>query len=172
MISKKTLLFILCLAFLAILYGVVKIIDDGSGWEWSYGDWIKKGITLTSEPITPCLTSGVGVGEKNLPNIIVAYPTPEKEIGLPLVIYGKARVFENTLNFRLLDENGSVLTEGVVASNAKEAGQYGDFEISTSYPIPKGEFGKLEVFDYSAKDGSIENLVSIKVKFSNIISIP
>jgi hypothetical protein len=69
-------------------------------------------------------------------NIVVTQPHSGDEIGLPLVIKGEARVFENTFSYRLLDEDE-----------------------------PKGKKGILEVFDYSAKDGAEIDKVSIPVLF-------
>lgn len=98
-------------------------------------------------------------------NIRVFSPQPNDIASLPLVIKGEARVFESTFNYRLRDEDGSVLVESFGMTDAPDVGQFGPFEVSVRYPTPKGRKGMLEVFEYSAKDGSEINMVRIPVRF-------
>ncbi len=104
-------------------------------------------------------------------NIIVMSPTANIAIGLPLVITGSARVFENTVNYRLLDADGMVLIEGNTMSDAPDVGQFGNFKITTSYAIPSGATGIVEVFDYSAKDGAVIDLASVPIVFPTMASM-
>jgi spore germination protein GerM len=53
-------------------------------------------------------------------------------------------------------------------ANAPDAGQNGPFEVSVSYTPPKTNNGIVEVFDYSAKDGSVIDLVNIPVAFQKV----
>ncbi len=116
--------------------------------------------------------SDVSVGATSTSgNITVVSPTADEIIGLPLVIKGKARVFESTFNYRLLDANGSVLAEGNAMSNAPDVGEFGNFTVTTSYDAPTGSVGSLEVFDYSAKDGAVIDLVAFPVKFPSLESM-
>lgn len=103
-------------------------------------------------------------------NMIVTSPVTGQTIGVPLVVTGRARVFENALNYRLLDGDGAatVLAEGTAMADAPDVGEFGAFTISTSYTLPTAATGTLEVFDYSAKDGSVIDLVSIPVAFPTI----
>lgn len=126
--------------------------DDGAG-------VIENADDESGEGEIPIATSESG-------NMIVTSPTSGEIIGLPLVVKGKARVFENTLNYRVIDADGvTVLAEGHVTANAPDVGEFGDFTITTSYDAPSGDAGTIEVFDYSAKDGSIVDLVEIPVTF-------
>ena len=104
-------------------------------------------------------------------NIIVTSPVADAIIGLPLVITGSARVFENALNYRVLDEDGAVLTEGVSMSNAPDVGEFGSFTVTTSYPVPSGATGTVEVFDYSAKDGAVIDLAIVPIVFPTMASM-
>lgn len=104
-------------------------------------------------------------------NMIVASPSADEVIGLPLVIKGSARVFENTFNYRLLDSNGTILAEGNAMTAAPDVGVFGSFTVTTSYAAPTGTTGTLEVFDYSAKDGSVIDLVRLSVKFPTLESM-
>ena len=102
------------------------------------------------------------------PNIVVFSPRSGDEIGLPVVITGEARVFENTFSYRIKDSDGTVLMEGFDTADAPDIGQYGPFEVRASYPEPKGSTGTVEVLEYSAKDGSEINKVSVPVKFGPV----
>jgi len=101
-------------------------------------------------------------------NIQVTEPTPNAEIGLPLIIKGQARVFENQFNYRLKDSDGSILAEGTAHAIAPiDSGRFGEFTITANYPTPKGTTGTVEVFDYSAKDGSEIDKVVIPIRFKS-----
>jgi len=89
---------------------------------------------------------------------------------LPVIIEGEARVFENQLNVRIKDEDGTMLTERGVIARSENVGLYGPFEIRLSHPKPKGSKGTIETFDYSAKDGSEIDKVVIPVLFGEVSS--
>lgn len=114
---------------------------------------------------TPTSTdSGNGQG-----NIRVVSPESNDEVGLPLIIRGQARVFENQFSWRVRDADGTILVEGSAMANSPDIGQFGPFEILASYPAPKGNTGTVEVFNYSARDGSEENMVRIPVRFDRSV---
>lgn len=104
-------------------------------------------------------------------NVLISSPSRDEIIGLPLVIIGKARVFENTINYRLLDEDGSVLVEGHAMTSAMDSGLMGDYRITTTYPAPNGTTGMVEVFDYSAQDGGVVDLARVPVVFSQTVTM-
>jgi len=103
-------------------------------------------------------------------NIQVTLPDKNDAIGLPLTIKGYARVFENQFAYRVKDQDGTVLTEGFAMSDAADSGVFGAFTIVANYPAPKGTKGTVEVFEYSAKDGSEVNKVSVPVSFAAVSS--
>ncbi len=104
-------------------------------------------------------------------NIEVSSPASGEVIGLPLVIKGKARVFESTFAYRLLDADGTELVAGHAMADAPDVGQFGDFVVTTSYDAPKGDHGTVEVFEYSAKDGSVINLAQVPVVFPSMATM-
>lgn len=104
-------------------------------------------------------------------NIRVTAPVPYQNIGLPLVISGEAREFENSFAWRLRDADRSILVEGYGTADAPDTGQFGSFTVVSSYPEPKGKTGIVEVFAYSAKDGSQIDTVSIPVSFQSVESM-
>ncbi len=99
-------------------------------------------------------------------NIVVTEPVENDEVENPLTISGEARVFENSFAYRILDADGNILVEGHDMAEAPDIGQFGPFDIEVSYAIPSTEEGTVEVFEYSAKDGSEINKVVIPVKFA------
>lgn len=98
-------------------------------------------------------------------NIRVFEPCPNQEIGMPVRIRGDARVFEAAFSYRILDEDGTVLIEGHDMANALDVGLFGPFDLSVGYPKPKGKTGIVEVFSYSAKDGSQIDTASVPIRF-------
>lgn len=114
---------------------------------------------------TPSATSSpLATAEQN---IVVYSPQPQERVGLPLKIEGMARVFENLLNYRLLDANWEILAEGFTTALAPDIGQFGSFGVEVNYPEPKGADGLLEVFSLSPKDAAEINMVRIAVQFSS-----
>ena len=102
------------------------------------------------------------------PNIIVFAPKAGTEVGVPLRVEGEARVFENQLNVRLKDADGTILTERGVTAQSPDIGLYGPFALELTYPEPEGTEGTIEAFDYSAKDGSEIDKVIIPVTFGEV----
>lgn len=104
-------------------------------------------------------------------NIRVSSPVPYQDVGLPIVIQGEARTFEQSFAWRIRDEDRSILVEGHGMTNAPDVGQFGPFTVTASYPQPKGTHGTVEVFEYSAKDGSEVWTVAIPVNFKSVESM-
>jgi hypothetical protein len=80
-----------------------------------------------------------------------------KTVGVRFVIYGKGRAFENTLNYRICDENGKQLYLGSFMTNAPDAGIFGYFhqEIELTKLLKTvPHIIRLDVFEASAQDGS------------------
>jgi len=196
--SKTTviILSLVIIAAIAIL-SFIAIVKFGSEDTWlcQDGEWVKHGNPSEPMPSTPCslkyANENTNLNEpvinqntnvptntnspantntvpEEKPNIIVTSPKSGETIGLPLKVIGTARVFESQFNYRLKDQNGNLLAEGNALANAPEMGQYGPFEIIINYSEPKRDTGTLEVFDYSAKDGAMIDLVTIPVKFSQV----
>lgn len=108
----------------------------------------------------------------NEPNIIVTKPVTGDTVGLPLVIEGKARVFEATFSYRIKNGDGSLLLEGFAMTDTGtgDIGEFRPFKVSVNYPAPKYASGSVEVFEYSAKDGSEINMVVVSVLFGKVES--
>ncbi len=98
-------------------------------------------------------------------NIVVTSPQPNASVSNPFTITGQARVFESAFNYRLRDEDGSILVESHAMANAPDIGVFGPFSVEISYPEPSGDHGTLEVFSGSPMDGSEINKVVVPVEF-------
>ena len=79
-------------------------------------------------------------------------------------IKGSMSVFENTLNYRLLDDDGNVIVESYI--NGKLSGlTRADFDFVIDFETPKTDTGKLEFYAISPKDGSEMDNTVIEVRF-------
>ncbi len=98
------------------------------------------------------------------PAIWVYKPAPDQRVTSPLLITGNARVFEGTVNARLVGRDNRVLARGFgTALNA--APERGDFEITLRFDRPRVERGWVEVFWESPEDGKELDKVCIPVSF-------
>lgn len=101
-------------------------------------------------------------------NVKVTSPDPNQRVGShALTIVGEARVFENTYNWRVKDDAGTVIASGFGTANAPDIGQYGPFVVYATYSATPGETGTVEVYSLSARDGSEQDMVRIPVTFSD-----
>lgn len=116
-------------------------------------------------PVVPVDDEGTPA-EEELANIVIAEPVAGDVVGLPIVIVGQARVFENVFQYRIKDDAGVVLAEGHAMADAPDMGQFGPFTLSVNYEEPTVSTGVVEVFSYSARDGSEQDRVLIPVMFA------
>ncbi len=98
-------------------------------------------------------------------NIKVSQPQVDSLVSSPLLVKGEARVFENTFQMVLKDADGKEVVKKTATAAASDVGQFGAFGELLLFDQPKTDTGTLEVFDYSAKDGAVQDLVQIPVKF-------
>lgn len=101
--------------------------------------------------------------------IAVTQPAAGSTISNPLTIKGTANFwpFEATLTAQVKDAAGNVLGVGPVMVNAPDVGQGGPFAGSITFTAPKmAQEGTLEVFEASAKDGSIVAITTTKIQLA------
>lgn len=99
-------------------------------------------------------------------NIQLYAPSANEHLGDPFIIEGSGRVFENVLQFRLRDSFVTVIAQGSATAQSPDVGRFGPFTIRVPLPTPIPSNGMVEVFTYSARDGSVENLVQANVSFA------
>lgn len=98
-------------------------------------------------------------------NVIVTEPKPNDRVSSPVTLRGRARVFEAAVSSRVVSESGAELGTSHFMTSAG-APEFGDFRAEMSFIRPSGvSRGFVEVFTYSAKDGSVQDLVRIPVRF-------
>jgi germination protein M len=97
--------------------------------------------------------------------IALESPQPNAVVARPLTVSGQARTFEQTVNVRLLQEDGVVLAEEFTTATAAVVGQFGPYQLTLEYRPPTTQSGILEVYEVSAEDGSEINKVRIPVRF-------
>lgn len=100
-------------------------------------------------------------------NIVVTSPVAGQSVEMPMVVAGRARVFENSFAWRVRDGDGDVIAEGHGMAASPDVGQFGPFQERVFYPAPDSPEGRVEVFEYSARDGSEINKVIVPVRFSS-----
>ncbi len=125
---------------------------DEDNWICQNGRWVKHGNPSRPMPTAACEKSGE---EREIEVYLPA--AGGKTVGTKFVIYGKGRGFENTLNYRISDDDNKQLHLGSFMTNAADAGVFGYFnqEIDLSKllkTVPPTI--RLDVFEASAKDGS------------------
>lgn len=96
------------------------------------------------------------------PAIWVTSPETDAKIASPLQIQGSARVFEATVNARILDSAGKEIARGYTTASEGAPGR-GDFVLTIPFTPPAAGSGKVEVFWTSPKDGAELDKVVVPV---------
>jgi LysM repeat protein len=99
-------------------------------------------------------------------NIAVFQPLPGTPITAGRPLAGIARAFEAAALYRIVDAEGRTVTGETPFMTAAGAPMFGHFEV----PIriegrPASPVGTLMVYTRSARDGSIQDLVEVAVRF-------
>lgn len=142
--NKKYFLPFLALSALILIIGCIRVLTGEDTWICKDGYWLKHGMPSRSKPTSVCNSNNIKVSNLKI----------NEEIKLPFSIIGEARVFENQFNYRIKDSTGKIIKEGVVYAKAKDAGQFGAFELKITSLKTTDTKITLELFDFSAKDGS------------------
>ena len=105
-------------------------------------------------------------------NVVVTSLVPNQAFPSPFVILGRARAFENVINWRVRDQGGQELAAGNAMIDAPDAGRFGQYRIRAFLRrLPAGTRGKVEVFTISPRDGSEQDMVSVPVRLSADTSV-
>ncbi len=146
---------------------------DGDNKSITFKD-IYKGFTLKAEGTLQedniLLPDSIQILQQS--NILVYSPISGTKISGYFIVKGIARVFENTFSIRLKDAtSGQTYFEKSFMTKNGEMGQYGEINSAislgdTALAINDKTNLLLEVFEYSAKDGSETNKVTVPLIFS------
>lgn len=110
-----------------------------------YGLPFKRNISMVHEPV-----------------IWLTAPQPDQKAGTEIDIKGTARVYEATVNARVVAENGRVLSSGFATATEGAPGR-GEFELRLPVNSQPPGKGKVEVFWISPKDGSEQDKVIVPI---------
>jgi hypothetical protein len=97
-----------------------------------------------------------------LPIIFVDGPAWGGVLGSPARVTGVANAFEATFQARIADGAGRGLAQVVVTAECG-TGCWGAFDVTVPYTVGSAGWGTLQVYELSAKDGSIVNLTEYPV---------
>lgn len=101
-------------------------------------------------------------------NIVVTSPVPGQTVQSGLLAEGFARAFEANVLMQIIDDAGTIVSAERFATALNGAPVYGYFSNVLPFDQPPvQETGRLWVYVRSAKDGSIQDLVEVKVRFTH-----
>ena len=147
-----------------------------------------KGVNLEieGEPVTTYGSHGLvldgpqdrGDFEDLSPAIIVETPQPGDETSSRIRVAGTANVFEANVSYRLFDDSGNEVDYRAFDADGKPAdkgyttatsgsGTRGTFEFIIEVDVPAGTSLVLEVLEYSAEDGSPQNVVRVPIRVTS-----
>lgn len=89
-----------------------------------------------------------------LPTVFVDTPAAGADVTDPLRVTGMAMVFEATFQYRLEAADGTVLAEGHTMTDNGMG--WGAFDFTIPFEVAEQQKGTLTVWEYSAKDGSVQ----------------
>lgn len=93
-------------------------------------------------------------------------PEENQEIGNPVEVRGKIIAFEGAFVVRIIDNEDKLIHEEHLQADAGGP-SWGNFNEEIRYPVPEAEEGRLEVGEYSAKDGEYIMREQVSVRFKN-----
>ena len=98
--------------------------------------------------------------------IEVKQPLSGDVIGSPTLVEGTASVFEGTVIVDVKDDKGKTLCSVVTQASEGAPGK-GSFKANISFVPPAADMnGTIDAYNFSAKDGSVQNLVAVPVLVS------
>jgi nucleoid-associated protein YgaU len=104
------------------------------------------------------------------PPISVRQPRPFDMVDDPVEICGVGTGFEATFAARVRDANGIELSQ--VTITAGGTGIWGNYRAALAVGVPPTPQGTVEVFEFSAKDGSEIHKVTVPVTFGRSLIDP
>lgn len=96
------------------------------------------------------------------PAIWVTTPAPGQKVSSPMEVHVSTRVFEGTVNAKIVDDAGNLVAEASKTTNQGSPSR-GDFVISMPFNVVAPGHGRLEVSWTSPKDGKELDKVVVPV---------
>lgn len=98
-------------------------------------------------------------------NIIIYEPQVNATVSSPIKISGKGRAFEGTIYISIKSKEGIEIIKENISLPAGDPQKLKSFTAYIPYDFDYTQEGYLEIYSISPKDGSIQDLVRIPVKF-------
>lgn len=96
--------------------------------------------------------------------VVIDTPQPGDVVSSPLVIAGAAAAFEAVIQITVLDADGNELID---QSDLTEDGQtLSPFDVTLSFVVEQATEACLQVYSYSARDGSRTNIAQVPLLLS------
>ena len=123
-----------------------------------------KQVVLNLEGNATPIMLGTRANNRNgiLPGIFVDRPAWGAAAGNPVKVSGVSNVFEATFRVQVKDASGHVLAEQQVPASCG-TGCWGDFSTTVAYTVSSAQWGTLRVYDFSAKDGTTQDVTEYPV---------
>jgi hypothetical protein len=86
-------------------------------------------------------------------------------IGETILVYGRARTFENTVQVRVRNDSGRVVADTFTTS-VGEMGNHNPYVATIRLSGFTGPRLRVEAFEYSANDGSVRSLVDTLIPYA------
>jgi spore germination protein GerM len=102
---------------------------------------------------------------EQLPAIFMDSPTWGGVLGNPAHVTGLANTFEATFHIRITGQAGLTLAGGTATATCG-TGCWGTFDVSLPFTLDHWAPGTIQVFEVSAKDGSVQNLATYPVELT------
>ena len=111
------------------------------------------------------LTKPIATGPSAEPmgNITVTSPKAGEKVSSPITVTGTERTFEQNVVWELRILGGDVLASGNTTGHAPDLGIFGDYSFTIDVPPGAPKNLEIAVFDRSAKDGEVIDLVVVPV---------
>jgi hypothetical protein len=133
------------------------------------GWWLLKSSPVTAPINSPSPTFSVTVTPTatptpSTPNITITSPKNGETVDSPILVTGRARIFENQFTVQVKNSSGHIFATAHVFTDAKDSGQFGNYNVRIPLPVGSDKDLKVEALAYSAKgDGSFEGYASVPV---------
>jgi len=99
-------------------------------------------------------------------NILVLRPLPGEAIQEGSFMQGMARAFEANVLYSIVDTQGNLVSNEKSITARAGGPEYAEFSTNLQFDVESSTpTGELRVYTRSANDGSIQDLVRVKVKF-------
>jgi Immunoglobulin-like domain of bacterial spore germination len=118
--------------------------------------------TATTEPTASSGPTHSPVAHGPLGPIDVQAPPRGAVVTSPVTINGTADVFEATVSIRIIDAVNNPIAQTITMATCG-TGCRGDFSVDVPFSVDTEQTGVIQVFEVSAKDGSMIHVVRIHV---------